>query len=493
MSVTAATGGVWPTSDYYAGRASRASRRLVVAVAVLAVLYAALIVLTDGSPALIAPIGVVLVVGAIVMRPAVGLYLFGAAAALLEQFDLPVNTPITGQLHAYQNLSGFTPIPLRLSPVDLLVILTLASWAVHRVAARERPRTGPFALVVFLYLAAFLIGTAFGLMRGGFDENAALGELRGPFYVVVVYFLAADLIRERRQLLFMVAGFSALVTVKALQGIGTYATTLGSLDEVTGHEDVVFFNVVLALAIVAFIIGLRTKLAVLVMAVAPLCLLAELFTQRRVGYVGLALICVVIAALFVIKDPRRGWPVVAAGALAIGAYLPLFWNDTGALGQPIRAVRAGLDDSSISVRDQLSDRFRVIENKNIGYTMQMVPLTGVGVGQAYVLKEQPPRLPASFTFWQFITHNALLWLWLKAGPLGAFALWWLVARVSLFGAALWARLSDPELRWLATIPLAFILGQVIFSTVELGLNYSRTMILLGIGLGSASFLERSAP
>jgi len=491
MSVTAA-GGLWPTSDFYAARGAGRSRRLVLGAAALAALYALLVVVTESSPLIVVPLGLVLVVGAIVARPVLGLGLLGAIGALLEQFDLPVNTPLTAQLHAYQNLSGFTPIPLRLSPADLLIVLTLVAWLGHRAAQHQRPRTGPFATVMLLYLAAFIVGTGIGVMRGGFDENAALGELRGPLYLVVIYFLAADLIRTRTQLLWLVVGFAALIGVKALQGIGTYATTLGTLDEVTGHEDVVFFNVVLALALVAVVLGLRTRFAWIVLAIAPFCFLAELFTQRRAGYVGLAMICIAIATLFVIRDPRRGWPIVIAGALALGAYVPIFWNDTGPIGQPIRAIRAGLDDPGVSVRDQLSDRFRVIENSNIAFTMKMVPLTGVGVGQPYELKQQPPRLPASFTFWQYITHNALLWLWLKAGPLGAFALWWLVARVALFGSALWARMKDPELRWLATIPIAFIVGQVIFSSVELGLNYSRCMILLGIGLGSASYLERSA-
>src|SRR5439155_834128 len=117
-----------------------------------------------------------------------------------------------------------------------------------------------------------------------------------------------------------------------------------------------------------------------------------------------------------------------------------FWDVAGPLGEPIRALRSAMNDSSLSVRDQLSDQWRVIENRNIAFTMRQLPLTGVGVGQAHLFHEQ--QVPVTFVYWRYITHNALMWLWLKAGPIGAFVLWFLVARVLLLGSALYLRLRD---------------------------------------------------
>jgi hypothetical protein len=486
-------GATWRSSEFYAARARDTSAWIGGVAAALGVAYAILIVATDGAPMLLAPLGIILVVGAIVLRPVAGLYMLAGIAVLLEQFDLPRNVPITAQTHIYQNISAFTPIPLRLSPVDLLLLLTLASCAVRHLAHRERPRVGPFAVPVALYLGAFALGAVIGIARGaGWDPDATLAELRGPMYAVVLYFLSADLIRTRSQLVVIVWTFIALIAVKALQGIATYMTTGGTYEEVTGHEDVIFFNVGLALALVALVLGVRTRLAVAAMAVAPFIMAAELFTQRRAGFVGLAVIGIAVSLLFLVRQPRRGMLMLATGVLCVGAYLPLFWDDDGPIGQPIRALRAAMDDPDVSLRDQLSDEWRVIENANIAFTLRQVPLTGVGVGQEYFFQQEPPRLPASFTFWRNITHNALMWLWLKAGPFGAFALWFLVARVILTGSAIWARLRDPELRLLATIPIAFLIGQIIFSSVELGLTYSRTMILLGVTLGTASFLAAAS-
>ena len=119
--------------------------------------------------------------------------------------------------------------------------------------------------------------------------------------------------------------------------------------------------------------------------------------------------------------------------------------------------------------------------------MQQLPLTGVGLGQQYLFREEPPRL-WGFPYWRYTTHNAVLWLWLKAGPLGGLALWFLVARSVILGAAWHVRLADPWMRWVAALPVFLVLSQLVFSSVDLGLSYSRTMIVFGTVLGLAAFL-----
>jgi hypothetical protein len=90
-----------------------------------------------------------------------------------------------------------------------------------------------------------------------------------------------------------------------------------------------------------------------------------------------------------------------------------------------------------------------------------------------------------------MTHNAVLWLWLKAGPLGAFALWFLAARVLLLGTRWVVQLQDRWLRWVAAFPVVLFICQIVFSSVDLGLTYSRTMIVLGMVLGIGAFLAQA--
>ena len=487
-----ARAGGWRAGDWYAARTRRASIVLGGLALALALAYAIAIVASEGDPWLVLPLIALVIVLGICAHPVAGVFLVFATVILFEQFSIPFLSPITADTHIYENLSEYTPIPLRLSIVDLLLLLTLASWAARRFRAQRAVfRMGAFGWAIALYGAVFVIGMAIGALRGSWDPVAALAELRGPFYVCLCYFLAANLIRGRAQVAACVSIFVALVGVKAVEGILSYQQSLGvpyNVEAVTSHEDVVFFDAAIGLFLVAALVGVRTKLATALLFLLPLILITELFTERRVAFVALGTLALALMFLALAAMPRRGLVLGAVGALLLGGYILAFGQDSGPLGEPIRAVRSVADPSAVSVRDQLSTAWRDIEDRNIEYTMRQLPLTGVGLGQQYLFQEEPSKLWV-FTYWRYTTHNAVLWLWLKAGPLGGFALWFLVARVLIVGSNLFVGLRDPWLRWMATLPVLLVLVQLVFSSVELGLTYSRTMICLGtvLGLGAVVF------
>lgn len=491
MSTAEPSLGAGRTSDWYASRARRASIAAGALVSAVAGAYSVAIVQTRGEPLLLVPLVGVVVVLALFAHPVVGVYLLFGAAILLEQFYVLGLAPITVGTHFYQNLSAYTPVPLRLSVADLLVLLTLVAWAARAAAGQyPKPRLGPFGLPVAGYGLVFVIGTVIGAGRGGWDIDAALAELRGPVQLCLTYFLAVNLIRDRAAVRFLVWEFVLLVGVKAVQGILNYQAAAAlpyDLPTVTGHEDVVFFNLAIALAAAALVLGVRSKLGYAVLALLPVIVMTEMLTERRVGFVALGVALLIVAILSSAAAPRRGLVFALVGASMAIAYGVVFWEASGPLAEPIRAVRSVLDPSSLSARDDMSNEWRVIENRNIAYTIEQLPLTGVGLGQEYLVRQEPPALPPAFTYWRYTTHNALLWLWLKAGPVGALALWFLVARVVVLGSAWVARLRDPEVRWFAVLPVCLIALQVVFSAVELGLTYSRTMIVLGtvLGIGAA--------
>jgi hypothetical protein len=307
----------------------------------------------------------------------------------------------------------------------------------------------------------------------------------------VVYVLATNIIRERRQLDVLLGLFVVLVAVKAFQALVNYRDSQElpySLDAVTSKEDVVFFGAIAAMGLAAAVLRLRGRLAYLLLGTQPLILAAELLSNRRTGFVALAVTLSVVALLTLIVEPRRGALVFGAGALAIVAYVALFWDASGPMGEPIRTLRSVVDPSNVSIADQSSDAWRVIENRNIAYTVRQLPLTGVGLGQQYLFQQEPSPL-YGFLNWRYIAHNALLWLWLKAGPLGAFALWILVARVLVVCTALYVRIRDADLRLVVALPITLLVSQIVFSSVDLGLTYMRTMIALGTALGMASVLS----
>jgi len=452
--------------------------------------YAATLVATDGEPLLVAPLIGALVGLAVFARPLIGLYMLFGLAILLEQWEISGLSPLTAQTHFFQNISGFSNVPLRLSACDLLALMTLASWTLRRLVAANAPvRAGPFAWGIASYGMAFVLGTAIGIARGGsWDEITTLAEARGPFYLCLLYFLTANLIHDRRQVFSLLWAFVLVVTVKSVQAIGNYfIMTAGPyrLEAVTSHEDVVFFDIAVALLIVMTALRVRGRLFYVLLAVQPLVLTAELLTQRRVAFVALAAVLAVVALMVFLDRPRLTAFVVAFSIFGFAVYAVAFWDRGGPMAEPIRVIRDVVDPYSVSDRDRLSNVWRDIENANISYTVRQLPLTGVGLGQEYLFQQEPPPL-TSFVYWRYMAHNAVLWLWLKAGPFGALAFWFLVAQVVMRGLWLYRRLDDSMLRVAASFPVMLMVAQVVFSSVDLGLTYNRTMIVLGVSLGLAA-------
>jgi hypothetical protein len=233
---------------------------------------------------------------------------------------------------------------------------------------------------------------------------------------------------------------------------------------------------------------MRGRLFYVLLALQPVILAAELLTTRRVAFVALAAAVVVVALMSFVDRPRATLLVMGVGALAFAAYTATFWDYQGFVAQPVRVIREVVDPYSVSGRDKGSNWWRDIENSNIAFTVRQLPFTGVGLGQQYLFEQEPPAL-TNFVFWRHITHNALLWLWLKAGPYGAFAFWLLVAQVLVVGLQLYRRLDTPILRLAASFPVLLTVTQVVFSSVDLGLTYDRTMTILGVALGFAAPLS----
>jgi len=465
----------------------------------LATAYAVAIVRSGGDGLLVVPlIGAIVVLGAFV-HPALGLYVLFGSAILFEQFTIEGGiVPITTQTRFFQNINAYTPIPLRLSLADLLMVLTATAIVVHRLRAKGgHLRAGAFGWAVLGYVGVFIIGTVIGVARGGaWNADVALAELRAPVHLGLTYFLATNLVRDLRQLSVFMWLFVLGSSAKAVQTILNYqeASNLPyTLRTFITHEDVIFIGVAIALALVAVLLGLRTRLARLLIALQPLFLVAELVANRRVGLIAVAVTLIAVTLLLLFTHPRRVAVLVLCASVGLAGYTVVFWDSDGPLGEPLRALRSVFDVSATSLTDQASSAWRDIEHQNVAFTMRQVPFTGVGVGQRYLFERDPGEV-STFPYWRFITHDALLWLWLKAGPLGAFALWFLVARGLLVGTALFRRIGEPSLRWVIALPIALIVTQIVFSSVDLGLTYSRTMIVLGASLGLAAFVaERYAP
>jgi hypothetical protein len=225
------------------------------------------------------------------------------------------------------------------------------------------------------------------------------------------------------------------------------------------------------------------------LALLPPLVFTLLVTRRRLGFVVLA-VALALVALQMLRT-RRGLflRLLPVALVALGVYVVIFWNGTGVLSEPIRAFRSLI--APATQRDIFSNTWRELENQNIAYNIGTAPVTGLGFGRPYSLVVAQPSLDATgFTYWRYIAHNAIYWVWMKMGLVGFVLFWNLMGSAVVVGLVTFRRLRDRYLQALALVVSGVVLMQVIFSYGDLGLTYSRSMIFLGCMLGMLAVLAR---
>ncbi|MEO8285474.1 MAG: O-antigen ligase family protein [Chloroflexota bacterium] len=471
--------------------------RLVGAAALLAcaLAWAVALVLLTGPLPLVLGLAVLLCVVAIALRPQIGLYVLLFCAVFLEQWGIVGLDPVTARFPFYFTLSGSYGIPIPVSPVEMILMLTLVVVVLPHIARRGVAFVcGPLFVPLLLFLAFVVASIVYGLVRGSgtgpFDIKAVWEETRSFFYLAITYVLACNLIRTRSQLRTFIWLFIAGVGLKSIQGIVRYIDVRVNglqVDSITGHEDVIFFAAFVMLLAGLLLFGAkleptaRKQMRTMLWVLPPL-IFTLLVTNRRLGFVVLA-VGLALVAILLLRTRRdlflRIAPVVLVGVII---YVPLFWNGTGTLSEPIRAVRSLV--APATERDRSSNAWRDLENTNIDYNLSTAPITGLGFGRPYTfIVAQPPLDATGFTYWRYIAHNAIYWVWMKMGIIGFILFWNLMGSAAVLGLVTFRQQRDGYIKALALVVAGVVLMQVIFSYGDLGLTYSRSMIFLGCMLG----------
>jgi hypothetical protein len=280
------------------------------------------------------------------------------------------------------------------------------------------------------------------------------------------------------------------IGIKSIQGIVRYLEVRSNgirVESLLGHEDVVFFAAFVLLFAGLFFFGsklgadARRQMRIMLFVLPPLTF-TLLVTNRRLGFVVLA-VGLGLVALVLLRTRRDLFLRIAPVVLVVlSIYILLFWNGTGALSEPIRAVRSIVAPET--ERDRSSNAWRDLENTNIDYNIRTAPITGLGFGRPYsFIVAQPPLDETGFTYWRFIAHNAIYWVWMKMGLIGFAFFWYLIGSAAILGLVTFRQMNDGYLKALALVVAGVVIMQVIFSYGDLGLTYSRSMIFLGCMLG----------
>jgi hypothetical protein len=254
-------------------------------------------------------------------------------------------------------------------------------------------------------------------------------------------------------------------------------------DAVLGHEEGVFFGLfvlmVMALWIFDVPMGRLRKTATWL---TPLVLAADLANTRRAAWLVLAGGLITLLAIAYRTLPNRR-PLVGkiAGAIAIGlmVYLPAYWNKSGGLAQPARAIHSVIKPST---RDASSDLYRIQEDANLQINIREgKPLgRGFGVPIDYVLPIQD--ISSIDPLIKYIPHNGILYILMRMGILGGIAFWSMIG-IAIIGACRLARSHDRELAMIGALTAALVVAYVFEGATDQGFFYYRVAFVIGTFLG----------
>jgi uncharacterized membrane protein (DUF485 family) len=432
----------------------------------------------------------------IFMQPRIGLYILMAGSILFDSSvtDLTIFQPTRfipffDGISTWGRLYGGARLPLPLSPVEILIILTTVAWIVRGVAARNFKFIGgaflPWMLAYMVMVANALV---YGFTSGG-NTTMGLWEVRSQAYMFAGYILAANLITEPKQVRPMIWGLLACLTAKICIGVTAYFTVGVNGDQgFMNHEESVYFNLAFFILFITFIAKEEPAMRNLTLVLSPLAAFAIIANQRRSSIAAFIVAFIPLLPLLYRLLPNRRKVVggfCATFAVALAVYLPAAWNSDGIWALPARAIKS---QTSPSARDQSSDYYRLAELKSLQMTRDLRPWFGIGYGRPFGKFYGLADIGSEFQ--DYLPHNSVMWVWMRTGHLGFFAFLFLVAAVLVQGTAMLKACRTPINRLAGILAVLWMLMAFIFGKYDLGLSNFRVMTTLGLLLGVLSVLDR---
>lgn len=445
------------------------------------------------NPALIAWLIYLAGIVAILLRPWLGLplTLFFSLAGdglIIPWYPFNKNFSSGESIFYVNNALIFSPLEVYL--VLMVLILAVRCFAQRRLALRG----GPLGLPMALFIAAMAAGLGYGVVRGG-SLNIGLWECRPMFYLPLLYFLGANLLEDRRQV--SVIAWAAVLGNLVQSLVGNYfflfvlKGSLDGYDRIMEHSSSIHLNFLFVLTLTAWLYNASWPKRLLLPLLSLAGALAYLANQRRAAFVTLAVALALLAIALFRHNRRAFWMIAPAAALFGALYLAAFWNSSGTLGMPARGIKSVFaPDGS----DAESNIYRVIENINTSFTVHQVPLTGVGFGNKFYTIVSLPDI-SFFEWWEYITHNSVLWVWMEAGLYGFLAMIFMVGTTLAVGARAYDRLPGGDIKAIGLALVLYVLMHFVYAYVDMSWD-TQSMTFVGIAaaiLGSLDRLMARAP
>ncbi len=418
---------------------------------------------------------------AILLRPVLGVYIITFFGLLADD----VNTPWWPFLKNGSSAESVLYIndAVVVSPMETYLLATIVSVLLHITLRRLTFVRPPLIWPLSAFMFFIVVGFVWGVGRGG-DLTIALWEARPFATLFIVYILATTLIRTRKQVYIVSWVVVGALCVEAARSMYWYLTTPGAdlFNSPIEHSAASHMNLLFVTIILAWLVrdsGVERRLLIPLLCIPVVFI--YLVSERRSAIAALML-CMAFVFIYVAAiDVRRFWQFGPMAVFFLIAYVLVFWNASGILGFPAGVVKAQISPESASLEDQSSDAYRVIEHLDILATIQRSPVMGIGFGQKYDKPIPLPDISFGFIWWEYITHNGIMWIWLKAGYFGFIAMFNFIGRALFLGMKTAVSVVDPKDRVIAASAAIFIPIYTIYSYVDISWG-TQSLILLAVCL-----------
>ncbi|HMQ31510.1 MAG TPA: O-antigen ligase family protein [Chloroflexaceae bacterium] len=452
-------------------------------------LLCAALVLLGPSPAAIAWIVLLTVLATALYNPRYGLY---ALVGLAMLFDgrLARWYPFTRNFSSAESLL-FVHDAVIINPAELLLVTILVSWLGRMLVTRRLDLyLGPIFVPALAFISFVTLGFFYGMSRGG-DLTIALWTFRPILYLPLAILLVSNLIKSRDHVMHLIWAAMIALAVSGFSGFLFVAIELQwnikSVLEIADHSYSIYLNSMFVLLIALAYFGGSPRLRWFLLVTLPFVLVAYVGNQRRAGYVALVVALLALGLLSQWFNRRVFWSILPPVALVLAIYTGIFWNSTApaaAVAQEIRAIIAPIEDSE----EASSNLYRELENTNILYTIKQAPLTGVGMGQKFLIIAPMPDI-SFFIWWEYFTHNAILWMWMQAGVGGFVAMLAVIGTAISLGVRTVFLAPRGPMRAVAFWSTSYMLMHFTFAYVDMSWG-SESMIYLGMHIGLINILAR---
>jgi hypothetical protein len=426
-------------------------------------------------------------------RPDFGPVVLLVGGLLVEQFPYTVGARAgawTAQIPLFHGTGG-----LHISPADALLALMLGIYVAKMGMGSVRPwPSSSMAKAMYCVFAVVLYGVVIGRIHGG-QLRFAMTEIRPYFYLVTTFLLTSVLVTTRAA--FRAALWAIVVAVgfKSAQALYLFLSVRRMAvrpDAVLGHEEAMFFSLFFLLTLSLWLFDVPGTLRKTATWLVPVVLAGDLANTRRAAWLvlGVGLITLLAVSYSVLPARRRVAGRILMSLLVVcSIYMPLYWNKSGGLAQPARAIHSAV---SPSPRDQSSDLYRIQEDENIWFNIRQSKVIGKGFGVPidYALPiEDISDIDPLITY---IPHNGVLYILMRMGILGAVAFWSMLG-IAIVLACRLARAVDREFAAIGALTVAMLVAYAFEGHTDQGFFFYRVAFVMGTLLGLAEAARRMLP